>query len=61
MFICEKCKRIIGPGISPINKVVETREKIYSYEDIYQNRKISRGREIVKEVKICLECDKEES
>ena len=29
MFKCQACKKIIGPGVSPILKIIETRIVIY--------------------------------
>lgn len=58
MFICQSCNKIIGPRVSPIIKVVETREKVYpnmpredgtvEYGGV--------GWEIVKEIKLCSKC-----
>lgn len=66
MFICQKCGSVVGPGVSPIKKVVETRTKEYPQRWSYDeqgNRKDmidkgGTGTEIVREETLCQECAK---
>lgn len=61
MFKCEICGNITKPNEKQYKKVVETREKTYSYIDKYGNEKTSTGSEIVKEINICEKCAEEEN
>lgn len=54
MYICQLCNRNIGPRVRQIKKVVATRKKTYRKED----GRISIGWEIVREINICLGCNK---
>jgi hypothetical protein len=51
MFICQKTKKAIGPGISPVKVVVQTRRKTYeNYNPKTKKMVYSEGTEIVKEL-----------
>ena len=60
MFRCQKCNRQSDKGEKPTMVVVETRPKSYEVKhrinrkDVY---KTYHGTEIVKELKVCGECD----
>lgn len=57
MFICDVTKKSVGPHISPIRIVVETRPRVYrnqvwnELEQCYEE-KVSHGTEIVKEIQV---------
>lgn len=72
MYRCEGCKRVTEPGGKQNRVVIEKREKIYSFIDsveasfgkkIYSSndKNISKGWEIVKEIVVCGKCEKEEN
>ena len=65
MFKCEDCGKSIGPRVAPKMVVTERRERDYSTtikkEDDYRGREVkqrivSKGWEIVKELKCCSDC-----
>ena len=56
MFICQKTKKVIGPGISPVKVVVQTRVKNYeNYNPKTKRMVYSQGTEIVKEIVVSQE------
>lgn len=61
MFRCDKCKEAIGPKVSPIFMVGETRDRTYevvSYDEETGDKSLSfsPGFEIVKELRVCPPC-----
>lgn len=66
MFICQKCGKMVGPGVSPVKVVTATRTKEYPQrwsldEQGNKDELIDRGgvgREIVSEENRCAECAK---
>lgn len=59
MYICEKCKKQIGPNKKMYKKVIEKRQVKYGNKIIKYNKvvdKETQGTEIVKEINICEEC-----
>lgn len=52
MFICEECHTVQPPRVKPILKVISTREVHYVNND----GDVSKGFEVVKEIKVCKEC-----
>jgi hypothetical protein len=54
MFKCAKCKKTIGPSVSPVTVVTEKREKKYPARTP-QDRE-GTGWEIVKEIQVCPNC-----
>lgn len=51
MFICQKTKKVIGPNVSPVKVVVQTRLKKYeNYNPKTKRMVYSEGTEIVKEI-----------
>lgn len=67
MFCCEKCKRVVGPGQIPVRKVVKVvevehpaREYVGRHGETIRDPG-GRGPQIVEEIVICSECDKEMS
>ena len=57
MYICSDCRQPIGPRISPVLMVTQTRSVTYTnpVPDSYEVR-TTHGTEIVKEVKLCRPC-----
>jgi hypothetical protein len=59
MFNCMCCHKSVGPHVSPMNLVIETREKVYPERHNSEGEVIDRGgsgREIAKEIKVCYPC-----
>lgn len=55
MFICDKCGRNSKSGEKPYKRVMETREVTY-INGRYKRKKVTIGREIVREANLCLAC-----
>jgi hypothetical protein len=69
MYRCEECSSVVGPGVSQIREVVETRFKRYPVREnanhVMKHAKRKRvlvddpggtGREIVRERSLCPSC-----
>ena len=63
-FICQQCHAPQPPGISPVMKVVETRQKKYvnTILDEEEREKVleTTGLEIVREMRLCPTCSNSE-
>lgn len=56
MFLCDTCKKPIGPKKSPLLMVKEVRPTIYEHFTEEGEVIVTNGYETVKEVKLCRSC-----
>lgn len=64
MFVCQKCGNVVGRGVSPVRKVVETRTVEHpKREYMHKGQKVldpgGTGTQIVREEIQCPECAKQ--
>lgn len=69
MYRCDQCKEVVGPGVSMLREVVETRVMLYPVREkanhvrkrgklVWVDDAGGEGREIVRELSLCARCSR---